>query len=332
MTRTVVAALVVLACLGTSSRAQVTAVRRFVGPGSTPQGDYLRGVGVAAYGIGTGSLLDAQANAQNVETGIRLNEYIASVLKNENAENVAHRDGILQKKKDEYNQIQERIFKHPEARDVDKGGALNAVLRRMNAGIIQESTHRIADVSLTVDEVRRIPFKLAEKGVRSFSMYRLTVKERGKWPIAFQDRQFDRERRMYELALDHALEQHVQGAAQLEAIDGLKSAVTLLSDRLDQVMAGNPADRRFIEAKATLRELDAIVEMLKTHKIQPALVDLDQYHGTTVNDLRVFMRNHGLQFADAQSKEERELFPRLYEMLKMHYEKVNPAVGDRGRN
>jgi len=287
---------------------------------------------VAAYGIGTGNLLDAQANAQNVETDIRLNEYIASVLKNENAENAAHRDGILRKKGELSNQIQERISKNPEARDVDKGSALNAVLKKMNAGIIQESTHRIPDVPLTVDEVRRIPFELAEKGVRSFSMYRLTVKERGKWPITFQDRQFDRERRMYELALDHALEQHVQGAAQLEAIDGLKSAVTLLSDRLDQVMAGNPADRRFIEAKASLRELDAIVEMLKTHKIQPALVDLDQYHGTTVNDLRVFMRNHGLQFADAQSKEERELFPRLYEMLKMHYEKVNAAVGDRGRN
>jgi hypothetical protein len=328
MSRTSTAMLIILACLGTSSVAQVV----YVGPGSTPQGDYLRGVGVAAYGIGMGNLHDAQAGAINLDTNIRFNEYVAAVLKNENEENAAHRDGILRKKREEYNQNRERIFRSPEAKDVDKGDALNAVLEKMNAGLIQESTHRSADVPLSVDEVRRIPFKLAEKGVRSFSMYRLTVKERGKWPIAFQDRQFDRERRIYELALDHALEQHVQGAAQLEAIDGLKSAVTLLSDRLDQVMAGNPADRRFIEAKASLRELDAIVEMLKTHKIQPALVDLDQYHGTTVNDLRVFMRNHGLQFADAQSKEERELFPRLYEMLKMHYEKVNAPVGDRGRN
>ncbi len=328
MARTSAAMLIILACLGTRSVAQVV----FVGPGSTPQGDYLRGVGVAAYGIGMGNLLDAQANAINADVGIKLNEYIASVLKNENAENVDHRDGILRKRREEYNQIQEGIFKHPEARQVDNGDALNAVLKKMNTGIIQDSTHRIPDVPLTVDEVRRIPFKLAERGVRSFSMRRLTIKERGDWPLAFQDHRFDGKRRNYELALDHVLEQHVQQAAQIEAIDGLKSAVEQLSDKLDEVMAGRAADPRFLEARATLRELNAIVDMLKRYKIQGALVDLDQYHGTTVNDLRIFMRKNGLQFADAQSKEEKELFPRLYEMLKIHYEKVNAAVGNDGKN
>ena len=328
MTRTVVAALVVLACLGTSSQAQVV----FLGPGSTPQGDYRRGVGVAAYGIWTGNLLDAHANAQNVETGIRLNEYFASVLKNENAENAQHRAWVIQKDKNLYDKIQKRILESPEAKDVDKGDALNKVLEKMNAGLIQESTHRYADVPLSVDEVRRIPFKLAEKGVKSFSMQRLTVKERGTWPLAFQDRQFDRERRNYELALDHVLEQHVQKAAQIEAIDGLKSAVGQLSDKLDQVMGRDPNDRRFIEARAALRELDAVIEMLKTYKIQPALVDLDQYHGTTVNDLRVYMRNHGLQFSAAQSKEEREIFPELFAKLRMHYDKVKEAVGNDGKN
>ena len=317
-----------LALMGSSALAQIN----FVGPGSTPEGDYLRGVGVAAYGIGLGNFFDARAGAINLDTNIRLNEYVAAVLKNENAENAAHRDGILRKKREEYNQNQERILKSPEARDVDKGDALNKVLEKMNAGIIQESTHRYADVPLSVDEVRRIPFKLAEKGVKSFSMQRLTVKERGTWPLAFQDRQFDRERRNYELALDHVLEQHVQKAAQIEAIDGLKSAVGQLSDKLDQVMGRDPNDRRFIDARAALRELDAIVEMLKTYKIQPALVDLDQYHGTTVNDLRVYMRKHSLQFSAAQSKEERELFPELFAKLRMHYDKVKEAVGNDDKN
>ena len=328
MSRTSTAMLIILACLGTRSVAQVV----FVGPGSTPQGDYLRGVGVAAYGIGLGNLHDAQAGAINLDTNIRFNEYVAAVLKNENEENAAHRDGIGRKKREEYNQNRERIFRSPEAKDVDKGDALNAVLEKMNAGLIQESTHRSADVPLSVDEVRRIPFKLAEKGVRSFSMQRLTVKERGTWPLAFQDTNFDGERRGYELALDHVLEQHVQRAAQIEAIDKLKSAVGQLSDKLDLVMGRDPRDTRFIEARAALRELYAIVEMLKKYKIQPALVDLDQYHGTTVNDLRVYMRNHGLQFSAAQSKEERELFPELYAKLRMHYDKVKEAVGNADKN
>jgi hypothetical protein len=241
MSRMMLAALVVFTALSGRSLAQPV----FVGPGSTVQGDYLRGVGVAAYGIGIGNLLDAQATAINVDSGIRLNEYIAAVLKNENAESVRHRDAMLQKKKDLYNQIRTRILENPEALDVDKGDALNAVLERMNAGIIQESTHRYPNVPLSVDEVRRIPFKLAEKGVKSFSMQRLlTVKDRGKWPLAFQDTQFDRERRYYERALDHVLEQHVQGAAQLEAINRLKEAVGLLAYRLDNVPGGQGVPER----------------------------------------------------------------------------------------
>ena len=79
----------------------------FVGPGSTVEGDYLRGVGVASYGIGLGNLYNAQATAIYTDTWIRLNEYIAAVLKNENAENAAHRHAKLQKEHDAYNKMRE---------------------------------------------------------------------------------------------------------------------------------------------------------------------------------------------------------------------------------
>ena len=45
-TRRILASLVVLAALESSVWAQ------FIGAGSTPQGDYLRGVGIAAMGMG----------------------------------------------------------------------------------------------------------------------------------------------------------------------------------------------------------------------------------------------------------------------------------------
>jgi hypothetical protein len=329
MTRTILACLVVLVLVCSSSQAQFNVV----GPGSTPQGDYLRGVGVAAYGIGVGEYFGAMATSINLDTSIRFNEYVAAVLENENRKNAEHRDAMLKKKRDEYNQVRERIFKNPEARYVDKGDTLNTVLEKMNAGIIQESIHHQADVPLSVDEVRRIPFKLAEKGVKSFSMFRLlTVKERGKWPLALQDPQFDAERAGYARALDRVLDEHFHEAAKLVAIDRLKEAVERLSEKLDKVMVASPTDTRYIEGRATVRDLNAIIEMLKRYKIQQALVDLDQYHGTTVNDLRVLMRKHGLQFANADTKEELALFPELYMKLKMHYEKVNAAVGDRPIN
>ena len=110
----------------------------YVAPGSKQQGDYLRGVGVAACRIGMGNLLDAQATSINVDTGIRLNEYIASVIKNEAAENAQRRAARSQRDREQYNKEQKRILESPEARDVDKGNTLNAVLEQMNAGLIQE--------------------------------------------------------------------------------------------------------------------------------------------------------------------------------------------------
>jgi len=328
MSRSILTPLALLALMGSSAHGQLP----FVGPGSTAQGDYLRGVGVAAYGMGVGEFFEAQANAINVETGIKLNEYIYAVLNHENEVNAQHRSAMLDKKKEEYNKIRQRVLENPEALDVDKGNALNAVLEKMNSGLIQESTHKYADVPLSTEQVKRIPFTLAEKGVKSFSMAKLTIKQRGKWQLAFQDPQFDIVRKRYDDALDYALDLHLKSAAQIEAIDRLEDAVAALSDKLDQVMGARPADTRYIDAKAMLRGLNATIEMLKKYKIQPALVDLDQYHGTTINDLRIYMRKHNLRFATAETPEERELYPELYTNLRIHYEKVASGLGDKIHN
>ena len=61
-------------------------------------------------------------------------------------------------------------------------------------------------------------------------------------------------------------------------------------------------------------------------------MDLDQYHGTTINDLRVYMRKHNLQFAEAVTPEERELYPELYMNLRIHYEKVKIGLPDDAKN
>ena len=106
------AMVLIIASMGTSSRAQFN----FVGSGSTPQGDYLRGVGVAAYGIGMGEYNEARANAINVDTDIKLNEYIYSVLKHENEENAAHRHAKLQMENEAFKTIRQRILENPEAR------------------------------------------------------------------------------------------------------------------------------------------------------------------------------------------------------------------------
>ena len=50
------------------------------------------------------------------------------------------------------------------------------------------------------------------------------------------------------------------------------------------------SDRLYLEAKRKLEELEKVVGLFKTHKVQQALVEIDKYPGTTVNDLRAFMK------------------------------------------
>ena len=72
--------------------------------------------------------------------------------------------------------------------------------------------------------------------------------------------------------------------------------------------------------------MKATVEMLKTQAIELALGELDRYAGTTVNDLRVFMLRHKLQFADAGTPDERELFPQLYAKLGEQKDRVSVGL------
>ena len=310
MSRTILTPLALLALMGSNAHAQMN----FIGPGSTPQGDYLRGVGVAALGMGVGSHQMAIANSINADTAMRINEYIYGCLMNENQMNAKHREAMGEKNKELSNKIRERIAQHPEARDVAKGDALNEVLKQLNNPKIQESTSRSIAVPLSVDEVRRIPFKHGEKGVKRFSIARLTAKGKGSWPVAFQDNRFDRERRQFEKALDNALEQQYKSDMQLEAIKAVHKTVDDLESRLEQVV-GKISDKLYFEARERLKEMRETVEMLKTTDVERALGELDRYAGTTVNDLRVFMLRHNLQFADAGTPDERELFPQLYAKL-----------------
>ena len=84
------------------------------------------------------------------------------------------------------------------------------------------------------------PSSSAPGECRSFSIARLTAKDKGKWPVAFQDNQFDRDRRAFEKALDNALEQQYKGNVQLETIDAVQKTVDNLEYTLEKVVGQDP--------------------------------------------------------------------------------------------
>jgi hypothetical protein len=302
----------VILSLGTTARAQ----NIWLAPGSTAQGDYLRGLGVAAIGMGFFEVADATAFSMNTDTLMRIDLYIGACAAYEAKMHSARLKADAAREKEYWNKIRQRLKENPESLDVDRGDALNVLLEELNGGKFQDSAQREIKVPLPVELVRRIPFKLGEKGVKSFSMEKLMAKGRSNWPVAFQDEQFARQRRAYEKARERALDQQVAGKVEKSSIDLLEATVNDLQVKLDEVYL--PTDKRYIDAMERMRQLHETVEMLRWTKIQLALAELDQYPGQTVNDLRIFMHRHNLQFSSGTTPDERELLPQILEKLKMH--------------
>ncbi|HEY2155068.1 MAG TPA: hypothetical protein VGH33_05530 [Isosphaeraceae bacterium] len=324
MTRVALRVLAVLLAMGPAAHAQFN----WVGAGSTPEGDYLRGVGIAAFGLGSYNLNTAQANSINVNTEIRWNEYVTMYFARENEAKARYRAAMREHNEEKRKAILDRIKNSPQEHDLHSGDALNALIDALNDPKISESSYRSAKVSLPADVVRRIPFRLDAEGVE-FSMHRLIPRGTGKWPVAMQDARFDNDRRAYERAVDAALEQQIGGKMSFEVIDGVKQAV----EGLDRALAAAdlpPRDRRSIDAKDRIKELRAMARLLESHKIELALGEVDRYSGTTVNDLRQFMQKYKLHFAASNSPDERSLYPGLYEVLAvqkmMMEEGINPGT------
>jgi hypothetical protein len=314
--RTGLAALFVGALLGTNALAQ------YIGSGSTVAGDYLRGVGIAAWGMGSYNLNTAKADQINANTFIMLNEYMWNVAKNENRENWEHRKQVLEARLEYRKKIQERIHDHPEGLDVMHGDALTAILRDITDPKVSESSSHYAKVPLDADVLRRIPFKLGEKG-ETFSMNRLSLKSRKKWAVAFQDPQFTSLCQVYQRAVDNALDLAIEGKQTQEAIEAVEKAVNNLDDKvLRTPYILDPINQRLAsEARSQIDTIRKTARLFKTHKIQLVLADIDKCSVTTVDDLRLFMRRNNLTFAEADTPDERTLYPDLYQALVLQREK-----------
>ena len=320
------AALVTLAALERGASGQ------FIFAGSTPEGDYLRGVGLAAWGMGLYNLETAQATSINVDTYIRWNEYLAAVTEqSRQARTWPASRQVADEEKKFYKQNRERMLTNPEHREVFNGEALNRILVELQNPNLTESVFRSErmKVPLPADIVRHIPFTLAEKG-QQFSMDRLSLKGKGKWTVAFQDKQFDyREESTTRLPSTRPSSKRSMEKCRTTTIEMLETKADDLLNRLDEVY-GRVNDPRYLEAKRRVKELKNVAEQLKTTKIERAIGDIDKYSGTTIYDLKVFMSSHNLRFGSGRCHEEKEMFPELYELLVAQHEKVkipDPAAG-----
>ena len=285
--------------------------QRYIGGASTAPGDYLRGLGVAADGMGLYNLRTAQAEAIEADTAIKVDTYMSMVFRQARDNWVKLDKQRQDKAKANYRAILERIQKNPESFDVFTGNAINKAMDDLNNPVIQESAFRQAPVPIPREMLRLIPFKMDEKGL-IFSIQRLTARGKGKWPVAFQQDAFEPERRAYDKAIDRAMGEMIDGKVYEQTITEYEDAVKALSTKLQTRFGLRTNDRLYTDANLRLQEIKKATNLIKTVKMQPVMADLDRYTGKTVNDLRLFMLAHNLRFAVAENADERRIYVDLF--------------------
>jgi hypothetical protein len=314
------------AILTATSLLATSVTAQYIGPGSTVAGDYMRGFGIAAVGMGEYNVLTARADQLETETAIQLDAYVRMVVENENRARTESRAATRAHRMTMYNDIQERVLEHPAPVDLKKGNAHNAIMRQLNAG--SDSAMKHSPVILPTDVVRSLPFMLNKEGA-VFSMPRLLHKGKAPWPVVFQRDRFNSERFTYDRAMGNALDEQLEGKLSPERMDAVLKAIESLERSLDDEIP-NVADKLHVQGSSHLRELRAAYEGLKSHNIQKAMMELDTYTGTTVYDLRKFMWNHELTFAEPIRDEEKQTFRVLYDAL-VEQREITEGI-ERGRN
>jgi hypothetical protein len=297
----------------------------YLSPGPTTPGIYFNSLGFPVIRLVSPELDKAWARALDTATNIRWNEYVTRY-----ADPAERYRAVLQQKRDERNQflqeIYDRVHDNPQELDVLKGNALNVLKSDLLNPKISESSLRYAAVPLPVDVVRQIPFTIGRESL-TFSMQRITAKGKDKWPPGLQDDVYIQVRQAYERALDTVLEQQIEGKMQDLDIDRVGEAIKDLRNKLNEVRTPS-TDKLYMDAKRRIADFQRSYDfMIKSHQAQLVVGDLDGYSGTTVYDLLVFMRDHGLGFGVAVTKDEIELYSRLYKSLRAQQEALHLPPG-----
>jgi hypothetical protein len=298
----------------------------FIGPGSTAEGDILRGGGVFLWGAGQFNYYSAMANSINTDTWMRLNEYIYQSIRFENAEK-ARRDRIsFEKRLANLTKNRDRIANDPNAADIARGEALNSSLMELLK--LNPSSYRSNSFPLDSDVVRKIPF-FSGQYKADLSLARVNPTER-RWPIAMRRPEFAKERRAYELALDTVLDLQGEGKTTRDAVIRLRETAETLLDRLVQLENFGANKILYNEARNYILRLKATAEDMQRGDIEQIYAALDQYSGTTVYDLITFMQKWNLRFGKPDLGDELGLYPTLRATLKGQLDEVKKGVNDRG--
>jgi len=293
------------------------------GWGGTVQGNVARGLGYYAMGAGVYNEDTAVANAINLDTLIRWNQYL--YLSQLEANRYERQRIARQQARDSAagEAVYERIRDKPTPDDIANGDALNVALDQLTDPKVHSSALRLATNKVPGRVVRDIPFVKASEAI-TISLDKLTAEDG--WPAALRGPKFADERKAYSEAIDKSLEEDRDGEISPETLARVRSSLDQLKAKLE---ANRPTDRaEFGEAEGYLKTLYGMTRLLERPEVEKIVAELENIKETSLGSLLSFMHTFNLRFGKATTPAQRAAYEALYPMIASHRDRVLKASED----
>jgi hypothetical protein len=306
-------------------------------PGSTAQGDILRGQGRYLEGAGWYELNSARARNIDVDTWKKHNLEVQRLYRAYLEDRYLHirykktlRKGVQDDWKKKYEEDQRRWRENPTSDDISSGNALNALAGDLADPSIAPTAWQYASVALPQGlSLTSLAFQIADSRSSrllqsTVAIDRMTISEG--WPLWLRRPELKTTEAVYEQAVGTVMEKCRKGAP-LEAkdVDTLREAVVALQKKVPEIVPGR--DNQRAKAIAYVNQLDGTTRIFAEQTYAERLIrDVAEHQAATVAELLGFMRYHRLLFSDpGTSPELAQLYEGLYQRLRQQKEKLGVA-------
>jgi Domain of Unknown Function (DUF1080) len=312
-----------------------------VGPGSTVQGDILRGQGQFLKGAAWYELNAAKAFELNSRTAIeweKWNRQVYDAYMRDRAAHIQARRNLTKAQEEaarkNYEEREARLRANPTTDDIISGDALNALLVDLSDPSISPSSWRLAQVPLPADlSIPSLVFRFAprpgdkkgqELGRGVIALARLDTIKGNPWGRVLSLPALAPERSAYEAAYARVRDECLAGNLSLDAPLRLSKAIEVLKAKVGSAVPSANGYRAAAARSADdLRDAAKIFHADTIDFAQEMIADTQRHDAKTVGELLAFMRKYRLLFANAErTVNGGELYGRLYGLLREQKEKL----------
>jgi hypothetical protein len=278
---------------------------------TTVGGDWARGMGVFAAGVGQYNVNTAQAAAINAQTVMQFNEYLweSQQIRNQRyyEQQQARRTRNIQSRET----IMKRLIENPTTDDIISGDALNVALDQVTSPKVYVDAMKEAQVAIPSSLIKQIPFNAASEAI-TISLAELTDREN--WPAEIiQNPAFEEERANLRAAAEEARKEDDEGELKPETLRKLRDAVAALRAKVEATYQPGTQERRRVTPH--LRALSGLVRMLDQPRVRDLLKNVDDTDERPLADLLGFMHTFNLRFGVAETPDQRVAYQQLWPAL-----------------